>query len=122
MSFFPTDWLSFVWGVGLAAIAAFGTGFLKKAGEHVFTYLSNKISPKPPEPVQVDGKFVSSRYDTGTCAWVSESKLYEYEQKGYTFYPHPKEDAHCFRITSDGRHQYKEFLLVQPGAKELSNA
>jgi hypothetical protein len=56
------------------------------------------------------------------CAWVREIDLYEYEQKGYGYYPHPENGAHGFRITSDGRRPLKEFLLIQPGAEEIRGA
>lgn len=121
MSFMPTDWFSFLWGLLAGGVAAFGTGFLMKAGEHVFTWLEARVNPKPPDPVQVNGTFVPSRFAPGACAWVGEVKLYEYEEKGYFYYPHPKENARCFRITSDGRNPVKEFLLVQPGAQEVES-
>lgn len=122
MSLLPTDLPSFVWGAVLAGIAAFATGFLKHAGERAFGYIANKLNPKPPEPTQVDGHFVPTRFVPSECAWVNEVKLYEYEAKGYTYYPHPKSRARCFRITSDGMRPLKEFLLVQPGAKEVAGA
>lgn len=122
MVFLPTDLTSFIWGTLIGAVAAFGTGFLQKAGEHAFIYFKNKINPKPPEPEQVDGHFVPVTFLPGECAWVNEGKLYDYEQKGYSYYPHPKNNARCFRMTSDGRHHIKEFLLVQPGAKEVVSA
>jgi len=122
MSFFPSDWSSFIWGVVAGAVAAFFTGFLKKAGEHAFAFLVNKLNPKPLEPVQVDGKFVPVRFGPGECAWVNEIRLYEFEEKGYTYYPHPIGNAKCFRVTSDGLRPLKEFLLVQPGAKEVAGA
>lgn len=120
MSFLPTDLPSFAWGVLIGAGAAFGTGFLQKAGEHAFTFAAGKVNPKPPEPEQVDGRFVPTRFTPGICAWVGEIQLYEYEEKGYTYYPHPKNEARCFRITSDGVKPVKEFLLVQPGAVEVA--
>ena len=116
MSFFPTDWSSFLWGTAIGALAAFGTGFLQKAGEKAFAHIDAKLNPKPPEPVQVDGRFVPTAFAAGVCAWINEVKLYEYEEKGYIYYPHPKTKGKCFRITSDGRHALKEFLMVQPGA------
>ena len=119
MSFIPSDLSSFAWGAAVGGVAAFGTGFLKKAGEQAFGFLSNKLNPKTPDPVQVDGKFVPTRYVPGACALVNEMKLYEFEEKGYTYYPHPSSDARCFRITSDGRNLLKEYLLVQPGATEV---
>jgi hypothetical protein len=111
-----------VWGAAIAGLAAFGTGFLKKAGEHTFTNVAGKLNPKPPEPEHVDGRFVPTRFAPGLCAWVSEQKLYEYEEKGYTYYPHPSNSAHCFCNTSDGRGLVREFLLVQPGAQEVAGA
>jgi hypothetical protein len=122
MSILPTDLPSFAWGALLGVAAAFATGFFKKAGEHAFAYIANKIHPKAPEPVQVDGRFVPTRFAASECAWINEVKLYEYEEKGYTYYPHPKSDAPCFRMSSDGMRPLKEFLLVQPGARELTNA
>ena len=121
MAFLPTDLSSFAWGALFGAIAAFGTGFLQRAGEHAFTFLKNKIHPKSPEPEQVDGRFIPVTYAPGECAWVNEIKLYDYEQKGFSYYPHHKNNARCFRISSDGQHRIKEFLLVQPGAKEVVN-
>ena len=35
-------------GIALGVIAAFGTGFLKKAGEECYSWIRNKVSPKPP--------------------------------------------------------------------------
>lgn len=122
MPLLPTDLASFAWGAALGGVAAFGTGFLKKAGEHFFGYVANRVNPKPPEPIQVDGRFVPARFNPSECAWVNEVKLYDYEEKGYTYYPHPKGNAPCYRITSDGMRPLKEFLLVKPGAKEATGA
>ena len=122
MVFLPTDWSSFAWGALVGGVAAFATGFLKKAGEQAFGLLSNKLNPKTPEPVQVDGKFVPTRFVPGECAWVNEVQLYDFEADGYTYYPHPKSNARCFRMTSDGRNPLKEFLVVQPGAREIAGA
>ena len=87
-----------------------------------FARLDERLHPKAPDPVQVDGKFVPERFSPGLCAWVREVQLYEYEEKNYTYYPHPKSDARCFRITSDGRNPVKEYLMVQPGAVRSSDA
>ena len=122
MSFLPTDLPSFAWGALIGAVAAFGTGFLKKAGEHAFTLIAGKMNPKPPEPEQVDGRFIPTSFAPGVCAWVREVQLYEYEETGYTYYPHPKNEARCFRITSDGMKPVKEFLLVQPGSVRVAGA
>ena len=119
MAFLPSDWPSFLWGAAIGAVAAFGTGFLQKAGEKAFSRLDGKLNPKTPEPVQVDGKFIATVFPPGLCAWVREVQLYDYEEKGYTYYPHPKTEGHCFRITSDGRSPVKEFLMVQPGTARV---
>lgn len=122
MSLLPTDLSSFAWGLVLGAGAAFAAGFLQKAGDHAFVYLASKISPSPPEPVQVDGRFLPTRFAPGDCAWVNEIKLYDCEAQGYTYYLHPKSNARCYRVTSDGARPLKEFLLVKPGAKEIPSA
>mgnify|MGYP001239210881 CR=1 FL=1 len=120
MSILPTDLSSFIWGAAIGLVGAFGTGFFKKAGESFFAFIANKIHPKPLEPIQVGGSFVAEIYSPGQCAWVSETSLYEYEQKGYTYYPHPKNKARCYRMYPDGRLLLKEFLMVQPNATKLN--
>ena len=121
MSFLPTDFISFIWGAVLGAVAALATGFLAKAGEHFFAVVLAKVNPKPPGPVQVDGRFAPKRYRPDHCAWVNEVKLYDYEAKGYFYYPHPANGARCFRITSDGMLPLKEYLLVRPGSGVVEN-
>jgi hypothetical protein len=49
MSILPSDFTSFIWGIALGAIAAFGAGFLKKAGEDCYSWIRNKLSPKAPD-------------------------------------------------------------------------
>jgi hypothetical protein len=55
MSIFPSDFPSFALGIALGVIGAFGAGFLKKAGEECYSWIRNKVSPKPSEqhPAQV---------------------------------------------------------------------
>jgi len=122
MPLLPTNLPSFTWGLIIGGIAAFATGFFKRAGERVFDYFANRFHPMPPEPVQVDGHFQPTRFAPSQCAWINEVKLYEYETKGYTYYPHPKENARCYRLTSDDMRSLKEFLMVQPDAKEVARA
>lgn len=122
MSLLPTDLPSFAWGALAGAVAAFGTGFLKKAGESAFALIARKINPPPPEPVQVDGHFVATAFAPADCAWVGEAHVYDYETKGYTHYPHPKNGAQCFRIVFDGTKPAKQILLVQPGAVRRHSA
>ncbi len=47
MSFPSIDWPSFLWGAAVAGVAAFGTSFLKKAGEAAFAHLQDKFSTTP---------------------------------------------------------------------------
>jgi hypothetical protein len=108
------DWPSFGWGVVTGGVIAFWAGFFKKAGEALFTAVSARF--KPPEPIQVDGKFIPNLFPPGSCAWVNELKLYEYEEQGYSYYPYGKRNARCFRLISDGPKLLKEFLMVKPGA------
>ena len=122
MAFWPTDLSSFSWGIAAGAVAAFGTGFLQKLGEEAYRWVAGKVNPPPIEPMQVDGRFEPTAYAPGTCAWVSEARLYEFEAKGYEYYPHPKSKGKCFRITSDGRNPFTEFLMVQPGAEKVTDA
>ena len=120
MSLLPSDLPSFLWGAVAGIAAAFGTGFFKKAGEGFFAFLSNKIHPKPVEPIQVDGKFVATIYESGKCAWVSELQLYDFEARDYFYYPHPNKNARCYRLTPNGSQLLKEFLMVQPNTKKKS--
>jgi len=65
-SILPSDYISFFWGIALGIIGAFSAGFLKKAGEDSFSWIRNKISPKPPEQqstqvvVHVAGNHIST--------------------------------------------------------------
>ena len=55
MSILPSDFTSLLWGIALGVIAAFGTGFLKKAGEECYSWIRSKVGHKPPaqHPAQV---------------------------------------------------------------------
>lgn len=114
----PIDWSSFLWGAVVGGGAAFATGFLKKAGEQAYAAIHRRMFPEPPGPIEVDRKFSPSLYRLGTCAWVSELDVNEFEDKGYTHYPHPSGAPKCFRTTSDGRRAFKEFLMVRPDAEK----
>jgi len=122
MPFLPSDPVSFAWGAVVGIVGAFGAGFLKKAGEDFYLWAKTKVHPTPPEPIQVDGKFVPSLFEPSACAWVRQERLYEFEEKAYTYYPHPKNGARCFRVTSDGSRPLTEFLMVTPGAKQNAGA
>jgi hypothetical protein len=122
MSLLPTDLPSFTWGAVVGVAAAFGTGFLKKAGEQAYSWLAHKINPPPVQPIQVDGRFVATAFEPSHCAWVGEPLVYDYETKGYTHYPHPKNGARCLRTIWDGNKSVTEVLLVQPGAVRRPSA
>jgi hypothetical protein len=108
--------LSFLSGAALAAVAAFGTGFLKKAGEDFYGWGKIKVRPPPPQPVQVASTFEPTLYPPGCCGWQNSYNVHDCEALGWTYYPHPKDDAKCYRIASDGRREFKEFLMVKPGS------
>jgi hypothetical protein len=121
MSLLPTDWVSFLWGAALtvvavfgAGLAAFGNAFLKKAAEDFYGWGKIKVRPPPPEPVEVHSGFVPTRYPPDSCGWIGPHQLVDCEAEGWTYYPHPKNDAKCYRIQSVSGRDFKEFLMVKP--------
>ncbi|MBE7367673.1 hypothetical protein [Ramlibacter pallidus] len=117
MSLLPTDWSSFLWGAAVGLFAAFFTGFFKKAGEHAYEAFRAKAFPPSPEPLEVDRRFAPAIFKTGGCSWVDEVRVAEFEDKGFTHYPHQSGAPKCFRTSYDGRRSFKEFLMVSPGAE-----
>lgn len=117
MNWFPADLPSFVWGVVVGLVGAVFTGFLREAGKDGYLWLKEKILRSPPDPVKVDGRFVPELYEPGLCAWVGEEKVYDYERKGWTYYPHPRDDAKCYREVWTGNRKSLEYLMVQPEAQ-----
>ena len=94
---------------------------MKKAGEDAYDKTKEKLFPAPPEPVKFSGKFAATAYAPGTCSWVPEDRLYEFEEKNYSYYPHPQTGAKCFRVVSlGGNATREEYLMVQPDAKKLT--
>jgi hypothetical protein len=93
MNWFPTDLPSFLWGIMIGLGGAFLTGILQEAGKDTWLWLKRKVSSVP--LIKLDGKFIPTLYDPGSCAWVPEERVYDYEQKGYTYYS--KGNAKCFR-------------------------
>lgn len=77
------------------------------------------VHPQPPAPIEVERRYQPSLFELGGCSWVSELDVPEFENVGYTHYPHPSGALMCFRMTSDGRRMVKEFLMVKPGAKRV---
>lgn len=114
MAMLPTDLPSFLWGMAISAVAAFGAGFVKKAGEDFYLWTKKKTNPPPPEPVEVDRRFVPAGYDGGGCAWVEEQRLGELKERGYALYLLPDNNAPCFRVVVVGGRQMREFLMVSP--------
>lgn len=116
MSFLPTDWNSFIWGVAVGGLGAFFTAFPKKFGEDAYAVLKSKCFPKPPEPIKVDAKFAPSASEAPESAWVPEGRVYDYEAKNYSYYLHPKTGGKCFRVVGEGNSSRREFLMVPPDA------
>ena len=121
MSWLPTDLASFVWGVVLGLGGAYFTGFLREAGRDSWQALKKRLFPSPPEPVKVEGTFVATLYDPGSCVWVPEERIYDYERKSYSYYPHPKNGAKCFREVWTGSQKHIEFLMAAPSAKRRAS-
>jgi hypothetical protein len=122
MSWLPQDWVSFAWGAAVALAGLLASGFATKLGEDVYQWLKGKIRPPKPEPVRVEAQFAPTLFADGDCVWVAEEKLYKYEDEQYTYYPHPKTAAPCYRIASPGPPPRKEYLLAKPGAAKKAAA
>lgn len=122
MSWLPQDWVSFLWGAVIAGIGILSSGFFKKLGEDLYAWSKRKVLPANPEPVRVDAKFQPALYAPGDCVWVSEEKLYKYQDEHYTHYPHPNTGGHVYRIASPGSPLRKEFLLAKPNAQKVTTA
>lgn len=120
MSWLPQDWVSFAWGAVVAGSGILASGFFKKVGEDIYAWLKQKVRPTPPEPMQIEAQFQPTLYAPGDCVWVAEEKLYKYQDKQYTHYPHPKTGGHVYRIASPGPPPRKEFLLAKPNAKKAA--
>jgi len=111
--------LSYLLGLVLIAAGLMFHGFFKEVGKDIWGYLKSKFNPPDPDPIKVDGSFDSKQPTPSNRAWVNESKLYDFESRGYTYYPHPKNQAKCFRETGAGNNRYIEFLMVKPDADKV---
>jgi len=107
---------SYLIALALVAVALIFQGFFKEVGKDIWGYLKSKFNPSEPEPVKVDGRFDSKQPTPSNRAWVNESKVYDFESRGYTYYPHPKNKAKCIRETGAGNNRYIEYLMVKPSA------
>ena len=117
---FLDDLSSFIWGAVIVAAIWFASSFISEAGKDAWDWFKSEVNPPPPEPIKVDGKFVPEIYVPGSCAWVREETLYDYEANDYFYYPHPKNGTKCFRETYSGNNKYTEWLMVKPGAKKAA--
>ena len=91
------------------------SGVIKKAGEDLYGLIKTKVTP--PEPILVPHDFDPVLYEPGECAWVPESKRERLVADGYTYYPHAKRGAMCFRMTHSAHGQTNEYLMAKPSAK-----
>jgi hypothetical protein len=111
------NWLSFLSGVAVTGLVAFGSGFAKKAGEAAWDAVRSRIWPAPAGDIEVERDFDAVLFRPGDCAWVPELRVPEFEDRNFTHYPHRSGAPRCYRMTSDGRTMYKEFLMVSPDAQ-----
>jgi hypothetical protein len=107
------QFIIFASGTGFGLLVAFFSGFFKKAGELFFIFLSNKISPPEPEPIEVVKTFEPDSKHIDRCSWVGEEKLFLFVGKGYVYYKYDQTGAKCFRFSSSARN-HKEFLMFKP--------
>jgi hypothetical protein len=103
----------FASGTGFGLLVAFFTGFFKKAGEHFFIFLNNKIYPPEPEPIEVEKTFQPDSEHIERCSWVGEEKLTFFLNSGYAYYKCDRTGAKFFRFSSIARN-HKEFLMCTP--------
>lgn len=122
MNWLPDDLPSFLWGVVVGAVGLFIAGFLNTAGADAWKWIKARVAPPPLEPIVVERTFKPTRYDPGSCAWVREERLLIYEEKGYRYYPHPRNNAKCYRLVHTRTHTEKEYLMVSPAAVELTSS
>jgi hypothetical protein len=95
MSFLPSDLPSFLWGAVVGLVGAFFSGFLKKAGEDAYHFVRDKLNPPPVPPLELSPRFEPTLFKPGGCAWVEELKVPDYEDQGYTHYPHESGAPKC---------------------------
>jgi hypothetical protein len=112
------DWSSFGLGAGLGAIVMAGVGavfkgFGTEAGKALWKRMDEQRNPPHAE---VPRDFVPTAFSNSQCAWVSHTRLYEFEQKDWRHYPHPKTRGPVYRMSG----ATKEYLMVGPDATPLS--
>lgn len=115
---FPDDLPSYLWGAATIGIAWFLSSFFGAAGSDAWSLLKRKVKPGP---MKVSRKFSPEIYAPGDCAWVGDDKIFDYEDNGYEYYPHPKNGAKCFReIMVHSGMKGNEWLMVKPGAEKIA--
>lgn len=108
----PTDLVSFVCGIVIAALAIIGSGLLKAASADLYKWLKSKVSPPPIEPVLVERNYEPEKTENKSYSWVNEEKVFRLKTEGYSFYLHPKTKAKCYRLVRSGSgNQFKEWLM-----------
>jgi hypothetical protein len=95
------------------ALGALISGFFKKMGEDVYA-TAKQIITQEPKFIEVDRRYEPDCTDGASLAWVSEARLYECKDLGYSYRTIDNQNHGCFRFTHDGRITYKEYLMVKP--------
>ena len=95
------------------AIGALINGFFKKMGEDAYT-AAKGIVKQEIKFVEVVRRYDADCTDGAALAWVSEARLYECQNLGYTYRTIDNQNNGCYRITHDGRTTYKEYLMIKP--------
>lgn len=109
MNLLPTDLISFIWGLLVAATVIILNGFFSEAGKDLW----QKFKPKPPKDILVDLRFEPTLYKPDNCRWVNEESLSRYETEWF-YYPHPSNGGKCYRQDS----QRKSYLMVSNNAEK----
>lgn len=113
MNWLPHDFVSFIWGLVVAGLAALLSGFFQGIGKDGWQSLKRKLFPKTPDPIEVERDYKSLGYAPGMCEWVRETTLHDRLEAGFTYYIHPDRHARCFRFPDHNR-QVREYLMVKP--------
>ena len=112
MNWFPTDLISFIWGLLVAGITIIISGFLSEAGKDLWLL----VKPKSAEDVYVDLTFQPTMYKSEDCLWSNEESLSRYETDHF-YYKHPSNGGKCYRKDS----QRRSYLMVKNGSKQQNS-
>lgn len=115
MSLLPTDLVSFLWGILIAAIGIVLTGFLREAGRELWHAIKRRLNPPTPDDVLVDLRFEPPKGMQSNCVWTRGESVSRRLENGYKFYPHPSNGGKCVR----GQGPEKSYLMVKPDGKEI---